>query len=230
MKLGVVTARGGSKRIPGKNIKDFCGKPIIGWSIETLHQTKFFDRVIVSTDCDKIAAVAREYGAEVPFVRPEELANDFAPTQPVIKHAAEEMARLSGEVVELVCSIYPTAPFARAENILKGFDILATQPEVDCVFPIATSPFSVQRALRIDSGKIEMLHPEFELTRSQDLIEGYFDTGQFYCMRGPAASVNTSMFTNAQGMVISRKEVVDIDTLEDWDLGETLFKVIKRDQ
>lgn len=225
MKLGVIPARGGSKRIPHKNIKEFCGKPIIAWSIETLLATKVFDRIIVSTDCPEIAQVAETYGAEVPFMRPDALSDDFSPTVPVVQHAIREMQQQSGKMVDQVCCIYPTAPLAEPKYILQAFETLESSAEVDMVFTTTSFPFPIQRALLLDQdGGVTLREPEHEMTRSQDLVECYHDAGQFYCWKGQACLNNTGYYTNARGLVLPRKKVVDIDTQEDWNLAEILFK------
>ena len=179
MRLAIIPARGGSKRIPRKNIRDFCGKPIITWSIEAALQSKCFDRVIVSTDDEEIADVARRFGAEVPFLRPAKLADDYTGTAAVVRHTIEWFEG-NGILYEEVCCIYATAPFIRAEDIQSGLEKLHSS-NADYAFTVTSFPFPIQRAVKINTtGTLEMFYPEHYNTRSQDLEEAYHDAGQFY--------------------------------------------------
>lgn len=223
MRLAVIPARGGSKRIPRKNIKDFCGKPMISWSIKAAHESKLFEHVVVSTDDEEIAEVAREYGAEVPFVRPTELADDMTPTVPVIAHATEYCMSL-GWAIEYVCCIFPCAPLIRSVDLAQAFD-LAERKSVDFVYPVTEYPHPIQRAMRLlPDQKMQFISPEFELTRTQDLEALYHDAGQFYVGRASAWMLNKKMHTAGIGMPIPHWRVADIDTQDDWKRAEALFK------
>lgn len=224
MNVAVIPARGGSKRIPRKNIKPFCGKPMIAWSIEAALQSGCCGRVIVSTDDAEIAAVARQYGAEVPFVRPPELSDDHTGTIPVIAHAIEQLTS-QGAAPQQVCCIYATAPFIRAEDIQRGLQILA-DTDSDYAFSVTSYPFPIQRAIRItQSGRIEMFHPELFSVRSQDLEEAYHDAGQFYWGRAVAWQQGKTIFSpQAVPVILPRHQVQDIDTPEDWLRAELMFK------
>lgn len=227
MKLAVIPARGGSKRIPRKNIKDFCGKPIIAWSIEAALQSECFDAVIVSTDDPEIAAVARQWGAQVPFMRPAALADDHTGTTPVMRHAIEWFLQ-QGQSSEQVCCIYATAPFVSAADIRRGHELLV-ENDCDYAFSVTSYPFPIQRAIRITSkGRVEMFHPEHFDTRSQDLEEAWHDAGQFYWGRAKAWIEGKVLFTpEAVPVRLPRHRVQDIDTAEDWLRAEWMFKAIQ---
>jgi len=227
MKLAVIPARGGSKRIPRKNIRSFCGKPMIAWSIEAALESACFDRIIVSTDDQEIAETARRYGAEVPFLRPAELSDDHAGTMPVIAHAIE-WQRQAGEAPEAVCCLYATAPFVRGEDLKQGLNLLDTT-DCDYAFSVTSYAFPIQRALRIDnSGKTGMYYPEHAGTRSQDLEEAWHDAGQFYWGRAATWLAGTTVLSaSASPVVLPRYRVQDIDTLEDWVRAELMFTALK---
>jgi len=227
MKLAIIPARGGSKRIPRKNIKPFCGKPMIAWSIEAALESGCFDRVIVSTDDDEIAEVARQYGAEVPFMRPLELSDDHAGTLPVIRHAIETM-NSQGRAVEQACCLYATAPFIQAEDLRRGLEILQGSGG-DYAFSVTSYAFPIQRAIRLTpGGRVEMFNPEHFNTRSQDLEEAYHDAGQFYWGRGKAWLQGQMIFSPASlPVMLPRHRVQDIDTPEDWVRAEWLFKAMQ---
>jgi N-acylneuraminate cytidylyltransferase len=224
MRLAVIPARGGSKRIPRKNIREFCGKPIIAWSIEAAFQSKCFDQVIVSTDDPEIADVARRFGAEVPFLRPAELADDYTGTAAVVRHAIEWFEE-NGVTYEEVCCIYATTPFIRAEDIRSGLEILHSG-DADYAFTVTSFPFPIQRAVKItSSGRIEMFYPEYYNARSQDLEEAFHDAGQFYWGKSSTWKEGTLMFSDKTvPIILPRYRVQDIDTLEDWDRAEMMFK------
>jgi len=226
MRLAVIPARGGSKRIPCKNIKEFCGKPMIAWSIEAALQSGCFDQVIVSTDDAEIAAVARQYGAAVPFMRPAELSDDYTGTIPVIRHAVEWF-NAQGLAVEQVCCLYATAPFVDAEDIQRGLQILE-ETGSDYAFSVTSYAFPIQRAIRItERGRVEMFSPEHFSTRSQDLEETFHDAGQFYWGRAGAWMESKMIFSPASSpIVLPRHRVQDIDTPEDWLRAEWMFKAM----
>lgn len=226
MKLAVIPARGGSKRIPRKNVKSFCGKPMIGWPIGAAIESGCFDRVVVSTDDEEIAEIARRLGAETPFMRPPELSDDFTLTVPVIRHAIERLVE-QGHPPMHVCCIYATAPFIAAADIRRGFDVLI-ESESDFAFSVTNYASPIQRAFRITAqGRVEMLHPEFFGCRSQDLQPAYHDAAQFYWGRAAAWLQNDVIFGPRSAAVqLSRYRVQDIDTAEDWRTAEYLFRAI----
>jgi N-acylneuraminate cytidylyltransferase len=226
MKVAVIPARGGSKRIPGKNIKPFCGKPMIAWSIETALQSKLFDRVIVSTDSQQIADIANEYGAEVPFTRPDDLSADQSGTIEVIQHTVEWM-NANGCYPGYVCCIYATSPFLRTQYLEQGYDLLRNS-NASFAFSVCTFPAPIQRALGITSDdRIEAKWPEHIFTRSQDLEECYHDAGQFYWGTANAFEEKHTIFSKASIPVkVPRHLVQDIDTMEDWVRGEHMFKAL----
>ncbi|MBC9251083.1 pseudaminic acid cytidylyltransferase [Pseudomonas alcaligenes] len=226
MRLAVIPARGGSKRIPRKNIKLFCGKPMIVWSIEAALQSGCFDQVVVSTDDAEIAEVARNSGASVPFMRPAELSGDHCGTIPVIKHACNWFAQ-QGQAPDLVCCLYATAPFVQAEDIRRGRDALLGS-DADYAFSMTSYPFPIQRAVRIDAqGRVAMFAPEHFNTRSQDLEEAFHDAGQFYWGRAEAWLAERMIFgSGSLPILLPRHRVQDIDTVEDWERAEWLFKAM----
>lgn len=227
MKLAIIPARGGSKRIPRKNIKPFCGKPMIAWSIEAALQSACFDRVIVTTDDDEIASVARQHGAEVPFVRPAELSDDHTGTIPVIRHTID-WCNQQGYSVRQACCLYATAPFVTAEDLGRGLAILQSS-SCDYAFSVTSYPFPIQRAIRINrDGRVEMFNPEHFNTRSQDLEEAFHDAGQFYWGRAEAWLQGKPIFCpDALPVALPRHRVQDIDTEEDWVRAEWLFKAMR---
>jgi pseudaminic acid cytidylyltransferase len=230
MKLAIIPARGGSKRIPRKNIREFCGKPMLAYSIDAARQSRCFDRIVVSTDDPEIAAVSREWGAETPFVRPGELANDFAGTIPVIKHAIEWFEQ-QGEQPEYTCCIYATAPFVRPGDLVRGFEILQSSGS-DYTFTLTRYPFPIQRAVKLTStGRLTMFNPEYFNTRSQDLEEAYHDAGQFYWGRSGAFLREVPMFSEAAApLILPRHRVQDIDTPEDWRMAELMYRLLQEEE
>ncbi|WIX34893.1 pseudaminic acid cytidylyltransferase [Salinicola sp. JS01] len=223
-RLAVIPARGGSKRIPRKNIKAFCGKPMIAWSIQAALASRCFDRVIVSTDDDEIAAVARAWGAQTPFMRPAALADDHTGTVPVIAHAITEIQQ-AGVSLEAVCCLYATAPFVAADDLIAGRDCLEGE-DVDYAFSVTSYAFPIQRALRMTlEGRVAMFEPQHLNTRSQDLEEAWHDAGQFYWGRPEAWLTGRPLFSaRAVPVKLPRHRVQDIDTPEDWQRAEWLFK------
>jgi N-acylneuraminate cytidylyltransferase len=227
VRLAVIPARGGSKRIPRKNIKPFCGKPMIAWPIGAATASELFDHVVVSTDDDEIAATAKQWGAEVPFVRPAELADDYVGTGPVVKHAAEWVAE-HVERPELVCTLYATAPFVRPTDLRRGLEVL-TASRAEIAFTVTSFPFPIQRAIRITAdGRVAMFQPEHYATRSQDLEPAYHDAGQFYWSTFDAVVKQVPAFSSAAvPIVLPRHRVQDIDTAEDWVRAEMLMKTLR---
>jgi len=224
--IAVIPARGGSKRIPRKNIKLFAGKPMIAYAIEVAKQCGLFDHVVVSTDDEEIAAIARECRAETPFPRPAHLADDHAPTVPVIAHAVTVCANL-GWQFDHVCCIYPSVPFIQQEDMKSALDLLQNVASADYSFPITEFPSAIQRALRRkESGIVEPFHPEHELTRTQDLEPAYHDAGQFYWGHRRAWLNNPNIHKSGVGLVIPNWRVVDIDTPENWQRAEVIHRAL----
>lgn len=230
MKLAVIPARGGSKRIPRKNIKPFCGKPMIAWSIEAALESGCFDQVVVSTDDAEIAEVARQCGAQVPFVRPAELSDDHTGTTAVVAHAIDRFTA-QGQTPEQVCCLYATAPFVSADDLRRGFTVL-TETGSDYAFSVTSYAFPIQRAIRLnETGRVEMFNAEHFNTRSQDLEDAYHDAGQFYWGRADAWQQGRMIFSPAAAPVmLPRHRVQDIDTPEDWARAEWMFKAMRQAQ
>lgn len=222
--VAIIPARGGSKRIPRKNIREFAGKPMIAWSIDAALASGCFSRVIVSTDDDDIAAVAKAHGASAPFRRPAALSDDYTGTTPVIAHAVEWLAE-QGEAPQAVCCLYATAPFVQPEDLLAGLKALQGE-DIDYAFSVTSYAFPIQRALRLtNEGRVAMFQPEHFTTRSQDLEEAWHDAGQFYWGRADAWLQGTPIFSQrAVPVALPRHRVQDIDTPEDWYRAEWLFK------
>jgi N-acylneuraminate cytidylyltransferase len=227
MKVAVIPARGGSKRIPGKNTKQFAGRPMIGWVIDAAKESGLFDRVIVSTDDSDIAEVAVEYGAEVPFLRPPELSDDHTGIIEVVQHAIAWM-RKEGIPVEYVCCILATAPFLKADILSLALEKLI-ESKASYAFSVSGYASPIQRAIRIDlAGRVEALWPENIMTRSQDLEEVYHDAGQFYWGTSTAFEQGDVIFSNCSVPIrLPRYLVQDIDTVEDWKLAELMFNAMR---
>ncbi|MGR5459334.1 pseudaminic acid cytidylyltransferase [Vibrio alfacsensis] len=227
MKVAIIPARGGSKRIPRKNIKAFHGKPMIAYSIEAAIASGCFDKVLVSTDDEEIAAVASAHGAEVPFLRPAEISDDYATTMDVMAHAIH-WCQNDGWDVEAVCCLYATAPFVLPEDLRRGYALLR-DTGAQFSFSATSFPFPIQRAIKLDEfGSVSMFSPENEQVRSQDLEEAYHDAGQFYWGKTSAFLARLSMFSpHSKAVLLPRNRVQDIDTPEDWELAEALFSVLK---
>jgi N-acylneuraminate cytidylyltransferase len=228
MRLAVIPARGGSKRIPRKNIKLFGDKPMIAWSIEVALQSGCFDRVLVSTDDPEIAQVSQAHGAEVPFLRPPELSDDHTGTIPVIAHATQWQTD-HGTPANQVCCIYATAPFVQAQDLQRGLELLQSSG-ADYAFSVTSYAFPIQRAVRITPNqRVEMFQPDQFNTRSQDLEEAWHDAGQFYWGQAAAWLAQKPLFTQqATGVRLPRHRVQDIDTPEDWNRAEWMFKALQQ--
>jgi len=225
MKLAVITARGGSKRIPRKNIREFCGKPIIAYSIQAALDSTCFDEVMVSTDDNEIAEIARKYGAKVPFIRSAETANDFATTADVLCEVISEYQRRKINP-EYLCCLYPTAPLTTADNLISAFDQLHKN-QLDVVFPLVKFSFPIQRALRFHDNQVSFFNPEHALTRSQDLEPAYHDAGQFYWTRVNTFMESKSLVSEKTGgIVLPEWQVQDIDNMDDWVLAEMKYRLI----
>jgi pseudaminic acid cytidylyltransferase len=228
MKIAIIPARGGSKRIPRKNLRPFCGKPIIAYSIEAAKNSGLFDHVIVSTDDAEIMEVARAYGAETPFVRPKELADDHATTVPVIRHAVSWVQDNIGPV-EHACCIYATAPFVQAASLISAHDMLVQHAVTGYVFTATSFPFPIQRAFKVNpEGFVDMFEPHNYNTRSQDLEPAFQDAGQFYWGSAEAYLSGKIFFSpDSMAFLLPRHMVQDIDTPEDWKRAELMYQALK---
>lgn len=226
MKVAIITARGGSKRIPRKNIKPFLGKPIIAYSIKAALNSGVFDEVMVSTDDDEIASIAKESGAVVPFMRSEKNADDYATTIDVIIEVLDTY-KSKGVNIDYGCCIYPTAPFISAELLKEAHDKLVRQ-DMDTVFPVLQFSFPIQRAVKLNSDdRIEMFQPEHLFSRSQDLEKAFHDAGQFYWFKSVVLLESKKLWTDNTGVVIlDEMQAQDIDTLEDWRIAEFKYKMM----
>lgn len=225
--LAIITARGGSKRIPRKNIKEFCNKPIIAYSIEAALKSGCFSTVMCSTDDEEIAAIAKQYGAEVPFYRSPETSNDYATTADVLKEVIAEYEK-RGFTFDYFCCLYPTAPFVSPEKIRYGYDMMI-EKNANGAMPVVQFSYPIQRALKIDDNKISMIQPEHLKSRSQDLMKTYHDAGQYYWYKVDAfRNEQNIMMLNPIAIVTPEDEVQDIDTLEDWKMAEIKYELLKK--
>lgn len=223
MNIAIIPARGGSKRIPRKNIKEFCGKPMIAWSIEAANSSKLFDYIIVSTDDLEIAEIAKRNGAEIPFIRPAKISDDYTGTGEVVKHAVNWVIKNIGKP-KYVCTIYATAPFIKTINIKKGYQLLLNN-NCETVFTVTSFPFPIQRAIKITKqNRVKMFQPKKFMIRSQDLETAYHDAGQFYWSKISAIVNDKTTFSNISiPLILPRHQVQDIDTNEDWYRAELMF-------
>jgi len=223
MKIAVIPARGGSKRIPRKNIKIFGGLPMISYAIRAAIETKLFDQIIVSTEDEEIAEVSRLHGAAVPFKRPAELSDDQTVTVPVIGHATE-WAMSQGQTVEAVCCIYPCVPFLRADVLVDAYQLFESK-KAEYVYPVVAFHSSPWRAMtRPQDGPMQFIFSEYELTRTQDLPLCFHDAGLFYWGKASAWLNGLKMHSNGYGYVMDGKDIVDIDTDEDWARAERILQ------
>lgn len=221
-KLAIITARGGSKRIPRKNIKEFLGHPIIKYSVEAALKADCFDEVMVSTDDEEIANIAISLGAKVPFIRSERNSNDYATTADVISEVIDRYEE-KNIFFDYVCCIYPTAPFITSKKLEKAYSLLIEE-DANSVVPIVKFGFPILRSLKIENKKIEMNWPEYMNTRSQDLEPAYHDSGQFYFLKVNSFKENKTLFSNnSVGLEVPESEVQDIDTPEDWKIAEIKY-------
>jgi len=225
--IAIIPARGGSKRIPKKNIKKFFGKPLIAYSIEIALASNLFEKVIVSTDDEKIAKIAKEYGAEVPFIRPPKLSDDFASTQDVINHAISYLEK-QGERYEYICTIYATAPLLQKEYLIQGYKKLKSSDAINS-FSVTSMPFPIQRTFKLnDEGRCKMFTPQYYNSRSQDLEEAYQDAGQFYWSKIGQKSNDIFFGKDSIPIILPRYLVQDIDTIEDWQRAEIMYRVLQK--
>ncbi len=225
--LAIITARGGSKRIPKKNIRLFLGKPIIAYSIEAALNSDVFDEIMVSTDSQEIADIAIKCGAKVPFLRSEKNSDDFSVTVDVIEEVLLQYKK-NGIEFNYVCCIYPTAPFVTPEKLKNAMNILK-ESKAYSVVPVVIYGHPIQRSFKINNNKLEINWPENINSRSQDLVSNYHDCGQFYCLAVEKFLIIKKLFTsNTLPLIISEKEVQDIDSEDDWVLAELKYKIIQR--
>lgn len=225
-KIAIITARGGSKRIPRKNIREFCGKPILAYSIEAARESGLFDTVMVSTEDREIAGIARQYGAEVPFYRSERTAGDFATTNDVLLEVLEEYGK-RGAHYDLGCCIYPTAPFVTADKLKCAMERLEGS-DADTLLPVVNFSYPPQRAMIVKEGRLVFEYPQYLDSRSQDLEPHYHDVGQFYLFYTEAFRKNKKLMVgNILPYVVSEMEVQDIDNQTDWEIAEIKYRFMK---
>ena len=224
MNIAIIPARGGSKRIPRKNIKKFFGRPIIAWSIQTAKQSNCFSKIIVSTEDSEIAEIANQYDAETPFIRPQSLADDYANTLDVMRHAVEWAEREYGETLKNVCCIYPTAPLIKSTDITNSLQVLQDE---SCAFVFSAKEYisPIQRSFRVNSkNRVEMFTPSQFYARSQDLERAYHDAGQFYWGKKIAWLTEKNIFVaDSVPYILDKYRAVDIDSPEDWLFAEVIF-------
>lgn len=224
MKIAIIPARGGSKRIPRKNIKEFCEKPILAYSIEAALKTKLFDEIMVSTDDNEIAEVAKKYGASVPFMRSTETANDFAILKDVLNEVLSEYKK-NGKEFDEVCCILPTAPLIDSDDVIKSYEIL-NKNSATSVIPVVKYSYTIWRSLKIEDGKLTMNWPENFPKRSQDLPDAYHDAGLFYWYNKQYFEEKIAGFgENAYPYILDEEKVQDIDTEDDWRIAEMKYKL-----
>jgi len=227
--IAIIPARGGSKRIPRKNIKLFHGKPLIAYSIEVALKSGLFNKVIVSTDDDEIAQIAKNYGADVPFMRSSKLSDDFSSSGDAVEDAITKLQEM-GEEFKYVCTIYATAPLLEEKYLKKGFEELKNS-NARMVFSVTSMPFPIQRTFKItQDGRCQMFTPEHFQTRSQDLEEAYQDAGQFYWEKVGVNANDIAFGSESIPIVLPRYVVQDIDTLEDWKRAEIAYEVLYRNR
>lgn len=239
MNLAIIPARGGSKRIPRKNAKLFCGKPIIAYAIQNAIQSEIFDEVIVSTDSEEIATIAIQYGAKVPFMRPQHLSDDHTPTLPVIAHALQMQ---QAQDLDMVCCLYPTTPLLPTHTLTQAYAMLCNNDNVRYVFGALEYAHSPWRSFRLDSISLTththtttqketfaptLLYPQFEKTRSQDLAPLYYDAGQFYFAKALYFMQQIPIFApHSRALILNPLYAQDIDTLQDWQLAELKYQLV----
>lgn len=226
MNIAIIPARGGSKRIPKKNIKNFLGKPIISYSVELAIKSNLFDKVIVSTDCDEIAEIAKSYGAEVPFIRPKAISDDFSTLNEVLKHAIDFIEN-DGFLYEYVCCIYATAPFIEIDDVTRGFELINTK-KWESVIAATNFSYPIFRSFEKDKkGGLKMVFPDHYSSRSQDLPEIFHDAGQFFWAKSEFLKKSPSGFNQNNTIIeIPNYRAQDIDTDEDWQRAELIYKYL----
>lgn len=224
--IAIITARGGSKRIPKKNIKDFMGKPMLAYAIEAALKSGIFDEVMVSTDSDEIAEIAKKNGAKVPFMRSAETSNDFAITYDVLKEVITEYKN-KGKEFDYICCIYPCVPFLTADTLKKSFEQMRNQ-NANAIYPVCKYPAPIEWAMVLSNGYLEAKDLELQKVRSQDLEPTYYDAGMFYFYKTDIfLTARTTLFPKTTGYVIDESECQDIDTMEDWKEAENKYRLIR---
>ncbi len=227
--IAIIPARGGSQRIPRKNIKLFHGLPLIAYSIKAAQDSALFDKVIVSTDDEEIAKIAKEYGADVPFMRPAELSDDITGTGPVITHALKWLSD-RGQHYDYVCTLYATAPFLQIKTLKEGFERLRDSTATHA-FSATSMPYPIQRTFKLtEKGRCEMFWPEHYKDRSQDLEDAYQDAGQFYWSKSDRPSDAILFAQDSIPIILPRYRVQDIDTQEDWERAEMMYALLKEER
>lgn len=230
MNLAIITARGGSKRIPRKNIRPFCGQPIVTYSIKAAIEAGCFDEVMISTDDQEIAEIAVGAGAVCPFLRSEKNSDDHASTADVIKEVLNEYKTNQGKDVKNACCIYPTAPFITAEVLKEAFNLLMSEEATKTVFPVTSFSYPIQRALKMNNARVEMFQPEHMFSRSQDLEPAYHDAGQFYWFKTEPFLKDSKLFTNqSKAITLPETRVQDIDNESDWVIAELKFQLLQKE-
>lgn len=227
--VAIIPARGGSKRIPRKNVRDFGGKPMIAWTIEAALNSGVFDAVMVSTDDEEVAAIALQHGAQVPFVRPPEISGDAVGLNPVLRHALRWLENKGGGLPTWLGCLYATAPFLRAEDLRAGRDLLREKPEAEYVISVCAFPSAVQRAMTTDAtGEIRFMWPELRTTPTQELQEAFHDAGQFVIGRSTAfLEQDSALSGRCLPLIIPRHRCQDIDTPEDWEYALHLLAAMQ---
>ncbi len=226
-KIAIIPARGGSKRIPKKNIKFFYGKPIISYSIEVAKKSNLFDEIMVSTDDLEISKISKSYGAEVPFIRSKLNSKDDSTTADVIAEVIQKYES-KGRIFDYICCIYPTAPLINEKHLIKSFNIFIKN-KFESLIPLVSYSTPIQRAIKLNDKKIEMFFPEFTNSRSQDLERAYFDSGQFYWIDKESFIKKNKLFTdNTGGYILSELQAQDIDNPDDWELTKLKYKLNER--
>jgi pseudaminic acid cytidylyltransferase len=228
MNLAVIPARGGSKRIPRKNIREFCGKPIIAYSIAAARDAGCFDEVMVSTEDAEVATIARQHGAMVPFYRSTTTSSDFAPTADVVLEVIHEYRQRNREFT-FVCCIYPTSPLLTPDVLRRGYDLLLADVTAPAAIPVTRFSYPIQRALQVEDGRLSLLHPEYALTRSQDLPPAYHDAGQFYWVRVSRFLEHpTLLVPGTAAIILPEWQVQDIDNPDDWLVAEVKYQLLRQ--
>jgi pseudaminic acid cytidylyltransferase len=228
LSIAVIPARGGSKRIPRKNIRDFSGLPAISYALVAARESQLFSEIIVTTDDEEIKSISQEFGATIVVKRPDNLADDITPTVPVVAHAVESFIQSHNVNPSGVCCIYPINPFLQASDLKSGLEILRENPQVSYVNAVCSYPYPIQRAVTVKDGWIKMMNPQNALTRSQDLDETYHDAGQWYWGKSDTWLRHDKLLFNSKAFVVPRWRCQDIDTEEDWKYAELLFKASKK--
>lgn len=226
--IAVIPARGGSKRIPRKNIRDFSGLPAISYAITAARESQIFSEIIVTTDDEEIEGISQEFGATIVIKRPGNLADDITPTVPVVAHAVESYLKDHDTNSLEVCCIYPINPFLEISDLKSGLEILRANPQVSYVNAVCSYPYPIQRAVTVTDGWVNMINPQNALTRSQDLEETYHDAGQWYWGKSGTWLRQDKLLFNSKAFTVPRWRCQDIDTEEDWEYAELLFKASKK--